>query len=134
MTKFMLLQKYEGGEGCDVPMPEWAPEDIAAHIQFQHDLNRELLENGELVGAEGLAWPDAAKIVVADGTTAPVITDGPFPEFKEFLAGYRIIDVDSEARALEIAARASAAPGNNGVPIQQPIEVREVMGAPMPEV
>ena len=64
----------------------------------------------------------------------PVITDGPYPESKELLAGYRLIDVDSAERALEIAARASAAPGQNGMPIQQPIEVREVLSAPDPEV
>jgi len=131
MPKFMLLQKYEGGAGCDVPMSEWSPDDIHAHIKFQQDLNHELLENGEFVGADGLTGPELAKFVVWDGAAAPVVTDGPFAESKELLAGFRMIDVESEARALEIAARASAAPGPNGVPIQQPIEVRQVMGAPV---
>jgi hypothetical protein len=134
MTKFMLLQNYEGGEGCTEPMSDWAPEDIQAHIQFQLALNAELAAAGELIDAQGLAWPDLAKRVTADGATAPVVTDGPFPEFKELLAGYRMIDVESEARAIEIAARASAAPGPRGVPIRQPIEVREVMGAPGPDL
>jgi hypothetical protein len=62
-----------------------------------------------------------------------VVTDGPFPESKQLLAGYRMIDVESEARAIEIAAKASAAPGSGGVPIQQSIEVRQVMGAPATE-
>jgi hypothetical protein len=130
MARFMLLQKYEGGAGCDVPMTEWAPKDIEAHIKFQHDLNAELTDSGEFVDAQGLAGPDLAKFVTSDGVSAPVVTDGPYAEAKELLAGYRTVDVESEARALEIAAKASAAPGHNGVAIQQPIEVRQIMGAP----
>ena len=75
-----------------------------------------------------------AKFVVSDGKSAPVVTDGPYPESKELLAGYRIIDVESLERAIEIAARASAAPGPDGAPIRDSIEVREIMGAPAPEV
>ncbi len=132
--RFMLLQNYgEVGSGC-APMNEWTPGDIRAHIDFQHELNAELLGSGELVDAQGLAGPDQARFVVSDGSSAPVITDGPFPESKELLAGYRLVDVDSLDRALEIAARSSAAPGPEGVPIQQPIEVREVLSAPDPEV
>jgi hypothetical protein len=130
MPKFMLLQKYEGGLGCEVPMSEWPAEDIKAHIEFQHLLNRELTESGELVDAQGLSLPDQAKVVTYDGAGTPLVTDGPYPESKELLAGYRTVDVPSEARALEIAARASAAPGLGGVPVQQPIEVREIVGAP----
>jgi hypothetical protein len=130
MTKFLLLQNYEGGSGCTEPMTSWAPQDIQAHIDFQIALNKQLADNGELVDAQGLAGPDLARRVTFDGTSAPVVTDGPFPEFKELLAGYRMVDVASEARAIEIAAQASAAPGYGGVPIQQPIEVRQVMGAP----
>ncbi len=134
MTKFLLIQNYEGGAGCDVPMNEWTLEDVQAHIQFQHDLNRELTEAGELVGAEGLAFPDAAKVVTFDGSGSPVVTDRPFPEAKEWVAGYRMVDVESEARAIEIAAKSSAAPGPAGVPIQQPIHVRQVMGAPVDDL
>ena len=130
MPKFMLLQHYEGGAGCDVPMTEWTPEEVQAHIRFQQDLNTELVAKGELVDAQGLAGPDVAKRVTFDGKGAPVVTDGPFPESKELLAGYRLVDVESEERALEIAAQTSAAPGPDGVPIQHPIEVRQVMGAP----
>jgi hypothetical protein len=124
MTKFLLLQSYGGGEGCELPMTEWAPGDIRAHIDFQHALNAELISTGELVDAQGLAGPELAKVVTFAGVGAPVVTDGPFLESKEFLAGYRMVDVESEARAIEIAAQASAAPGPGGVPIQQ------VMGAP----
>ncbi len=130
MTKFLLLQYYEGGEGCTEPMTNWEPEDIKAHIEFQQALNSELTDRGELVDAEGLAGPELAKIVTFDGVGAPVVTDGPFPESKELLAGYRMVDVESQERAIEIAATCSAAPGLGGVAIQQPIEVRQVMGAP----
>jgi hypothetical protein len=109
----------------------WPPEDIKAHIGFMMRLNKELKEAGELVGAEGLALPEQARIVRAgknDG--APEVTDGPYPEAKEFLAGYWIVDVDSTERAYEIAARASAAPGKAGVPMHMPIEVRQVMSLP----
>jgi hypothetical protein len=126
----MLLQHYAPAENCGVPMYEWRPEDIQAHIEFQHALNAELIASGELVDAQGLS--DQAKTVTKTGA-APVITDGPYPESKELLAGYRLIDVESLDRALEIAGRASAAPGPNGVPIGDHIQVREVMGAPMPD-
>jgi len=78
------------------------------------------------VQSEILTGPDLAKIVTSDGS-APVVTDGPFQEFKEWLAGFQIFDVESEERALEIAARLSAVPGPDGVPTQQPIHVRRVM-------
>ena len=133
--RYMLLQAYGGVELEDcVPMNEWTPEDVRAHLDFQHTLNAELLDRGELVDAQGLAGPDVAKVVVSDGINPPRIIDGPYPESKELLAGYRLIDVDSLDRALEIAARASAAPGPGGVAIQQQIEVRQVLGAPDPEV
>lgn len=126
--KFMLLQDYGAGvpEGTP-PMGEWTPDEVEAHIQFQKDLNAELRERGELVDAQALTAPELAKFVVSDGVD-PVVTDGPFAEAKELLAGYRMIDVESQERALVIAARASAAPGPGGAPIRQAIEVREVMG------
>src|SRR5258708_2188458 len=132
--RFMLLQNYGEVQSDCPPMTEWTPGDIRAHIEFQHALNGALTESGELVDAQGLAGPDLAKFVVWDGVGAAVITDGPYPESKELLAGYRIVDVETAERAVEIAAQASAAPGPNGVPIRQPIEVRQVMGAPDPEV
>jgi hypothetical protein len=132
--RYMLLQSY-GAAGADCPpMTQWTPADIKAHIEFQQVLNAELLERGELVDAQGLAGPDQVKFVISDGMSAPVITDGPFPESKELLAGYRIVDVESAERAVEIAARISAAPGANGAPVRLPIEVRAVMSAPDPEV
>ena len=125
--KFMLLQHYGRVEGDVPPMSKWAPEDVEAHIKFQMDLNADLRERGELVEAQALTGPDLAKIVLAtDG--APAVTDGPFAESKELLAGYRMIDVESQERAIEIAAQASEGPGPDGVPLRQQIEVREVMG------
>ena len=127
--RFMLLQNYGEVDSDCAPMPEWAPADIKAHIDFQHALNAELASLGELVDAQGLAGPEQAKFVVAQRAGAPVVTDGPYPETKELLAGYRLIDVENLDRALAIAAKASAAPGPNGTPICQPIEVRQVMSA-----
>lgn len=132
--RYMLLQNYGGVEADIPPMPEWSPEDVRAHIDFQQALNDELTRQGELVEAQGLAGPDQARFVVSDGTRAPVVTDGPYAEARELLAGYRLVDVDSLDRAIEIAARTSAAPGPDGVPIRQRIEVREVMSAPDPEL
>ncbi len=128
--KFMLLQNYAGGAGCTVPMSEWTPDEVQAHIDYQRAVNRELTERGELLDAQALTVPARAKFVIHNGIGAPAVTDGPFPESKELLAGYRIVDVESPARAIEIAALVSAAPARGGVPIQQPIEVREVMDGP----
>jgi hypothetical protein len=98
-------------------------------MNYYEALRQELLDSGELVTQEALTGPEYAKVVTSDGLTAPVVTDGPFPEFKEMLAGYQLVDVASEARAIEIAARISAVPGPGGVPQQQPIGVRRVMDA-----
>ena len=118
MTKYMLLQDYSGPAGCK-PMTEWDPADVKAHIEFQIALNQELAETGELVDAQGLAGPDLARFVIWDGQGAPVVTDGPFPESKELLAGYRMIDVASEARAIEIAARAAVRPAGGALPARR---------------
>jgi hypothetical protein len=107
----------------------WPKKDIQAHIAFMLDLNKALRESGELVSAEGLADPKQAKVVRAGKDGSPV-TDGVFPEAKEFLAGYWIVDVESEEQAHKIAARASAAPGLGGAPTNMPIEVRQVMSGP----
>ncbi|APE33685.1 hypothetical protein BOX37_06540 [Nocardia mangyaensis] len=131
--KYMLVKTYAKAAYCDTPVHEWAPEDIAAHIDFQRTLGEQLAAAGELVDAQGLAGPDQALIVSGDGRSAPVVTDGPFPETKEFLAGYWIVDVDSAERAVEIAAQASAAPGPGGKPIGEHIEVRPIMSAPAAE-
>lgn len=113
-------------------MGTWPKKAIADHMAFMHALNKDLREAGEWVAGEGLADPRQAVIVRVGKDGAPV-TDGVFPESKEFLAGYWIVDVDSEKRAHEIAARASSAPGADGKPFVIPIEVRQVMSAPPDE-
>jgi hypothetical protein len=131
--KFMLMMNAPRGTG-DWGVVNWSEDDLKAHIGFMKRFNDELKNAGELVGAEGLAAPGQARIVKAGKGGAPEVTDGPFAESKEFLAGYWIVDVESPKRAYEIAARASAAPGPGGKPLNMPIEVREVMSAPPVEV
>ena len=126
MTRYLLVVNFEGGV-CETPMEEWKPEEITAHLDYYSALHEELVSSGELVASEALTGPDLAKIVTSDGATAPVVTDGPFQEFKEWLAGYQIVDVESEARAIEIAAKISAVPGPGGEATQQPIQVRQIM-------
>jgi hypothetical protein len=128
MPRYMLLTKHDDNIGAG-PMSEWDPDDITAHLEFLRALNQELIDNGELVDMQALTGPELAKIVTVDGQGSPV-TDGPYTEVKEVLAGYQLIDVESEARAIEIAARVSAAPGPGGVPLRQRIEVRQLMGPP----
>jgi hypothetical protein len=127
--KYMLMMHAPGGKG-DWQVSNWSPDDLKAHIEFMHQLNSELRAAGELVGAEGLAGPGDARVVRAGQNGAPAVTDGPFAESKEFLAGFWIVDVDRTERAYEIAARASSAPGPGGTPLIIPIEVRQVMSAP----
>jgi len=125
---------------------KWSPQDYEKQAAFMHAFHEELKNSGELVAAEGLSFPDQARVVRAGSDGAPIVTngvvrgikdgvpfvtDGVFPESKEFLAGYTIIDVESAERAYKIAARLSAAPGPGGKPGNIPIEVRQVMsGAP----
>lgn len=106
----------------------WSQRDIQAHFAFLKALNKDLSESGELVANEGLAAPHQAMLVRAGEDGAPPITDGVFPEAKEFLLGYWIVDVESPERAYEIAARLSGGPGPGGARLSMPIEVREVMG------
>ena len=130
--KYMLMMNVNG-PNSDWAVSDWSQDDFKGHIGFMMRLNKELTESGELVGAEGLAAPGQARIVRAGKSGKPEITDGPFPESKEFLAGYWIVDVDSPERAYQIAAEASAAPGPGGVPFNMAIEVRQVMSGP-PEI
>ena len=132
--KFMLLMNAPRAKGeGDWGVVNWSPQDFKVHIDFMKNFARRLKENGELVGAEGLGSPGQAKLVRAGKNGATEVTDGPFAESKEFLAGYWIVDVDSPERAYAIAGEASAAPGPGGKPINMPIDVREVMSGP-PEV
>jgi hypothetical protein len=128
--KYMLMMNAPRGTG-EYQADGWSPDDFKAHIAFMHHLNKELKDAGELVSAEGLAAPGEAKLVRASKNGGPPATDGVFPESKEFLAGFWLVDVDRPERAYEIAAQASAAPGPGGKPLIIPIEVRQVMQAPV---
>jgi hypothetical protein len=127
--KFMLMMHAPRGDG-DWQVMSWPPGAIQAHIAFMKALNRELHAAGQIVDAQGLAPPSAARVVRAGADGAPEITDGPFAEAKEFLAGYWIVDVADRAEAAAIAARASMAPGRDGAPLHLAIELREVMAVP----
>jgi hypothetical protein len=129
MKYMLMMNTMKAGQG----VPAWPKKDLQAHVTFMMGFVKELRESGELVAAEGLAFPDQAKVVRAGKNGLP-ITDGVFPESKEFLAGYWIVDVDSPERAYALAAKASAAPGIGGDPLNMPIEVRQVMSAPPPEM
>ena len=126
MARYLLIVDFQPGVSKR-GMETWTPDEVQAHLDYYGALNRELIASGELVGQEILTGPDHAKVVTSDGVTAPVVTDGPFQEFKEWIAGYQIVDVDTEERAVEIAAKYSAVPGEDGIPIQQPIQVRRIM-------
>jgi hypothetical protein len=125
--KFMLMMNHPGKGPYEIL--NWAHDDLKRHIAFMKAFNEKLQSAGELVGVAGLAGPDQAKLVRAGGDGKP-ITDGVFPEAKEFLAGYWIVQVDRPERAYELAAEASAAPGPGGKPLNMGIEVREVMSGP----
>lgn len=128
MPKYLLLKHYTGGptEQTFAPMDEWTPAEIDAHMAFQHEVTRILRQNGEFVDAQALS-PEGAWVQYGGPDAAPVVTDGPFPETKELIAGWYVIDVDSEARAHEVAALVSSAPGKDSLPIHEWLEVRPVM-------
>jgi len=129
MKYILMMNTMKAGAG----VPNWPKKDLQAHIAFMRSFVNDLRESGELVSAEGLSFPDQAKLVRAGKDGMP-ITDGVFPEGKEFLAGYWIVNVDTPERAYTIAARASAAPGPGGAPLNMPIEVRPVLSEPPPEM
>lgn len=124
MAKYLLLKHYRGGPTPvhDVPMDQWTPAEIDAHMQFMNDFAARLEESGEFVDAQALA-PEGA-FVRYDGEGRPPVTDGPFAETKDLIAGWMVIDVDSWERAVELAGELSAAPGANGKPIHEWLEVR----------
>jgi hypothetical protein len=124
--KYLLIVDYRPGV-IDTPMEEWKPEEVRAHMDYYTALNKQLMESGELVDGYALRPPATAKVVTSDGRGADVVTDGIYPETKEILAGFQVVDVDSEQRAVEIATLVSRVPGPGGVPLGQPIVVRQVM-------
>lgn len=128
-TRMKYLLMMHTPSGGPYQIMSWPPDAIRAHIAFMRDFSSRLAAAGELAGAEGLAGPDQARLVRADKDGRPV-TDGVFPETKEFLAGFWMIEVDSPERAYALAAEASSAPGPDGQPLRMAIEVRQVMSGP----
>ena len=130
MAKYLLLKHYRGAPASvnDVPMDQWTPEEVSAHIRYMQDFAARLEGTGEFVGELALS-PDGAW-VRSDGEGRPPVTDGPFAETKDLIAGWMIIDVDSLERAHEAAAFLSSAPGPGGIPLNEWIEVRPVMSVP----
>jgi hypothetical protein len=129
-VKYILMMSHKKSQTEGIM--SWPETDIKAHIAYMIGLNKDLGASGELVSAEGLAFPDQAVLVRAGKDGTPV-TDGVFPETKEFLAGYWIVEVDQPERAYAIAAKASAAPGTGGAPLNMAIEVRQIMSGPPEE-
>ncbi|GAB3181816.1 YciI family protein [Nesterenkonia halophila] len=124
MTKYLLLKHYRGAPAPvnDVPMDRWAPEEVTAHVQFMENLAERLRASGEFLDGQALS-PEGAW-VRHDGPGRPPITDGPFPETKDLIAGWMAIDVESWDRALEVADELSSAPGAGGESIHEWLEVR----------
>ncbi|MFI1912368.1 YciI family protein [Nocardia sp. NPDC020380] len=124
MTKYLLLKHYRGAPASvnDVPMDQWTPEEISAHVQYMQDFGARLEESGEFVEHRALA--PGGTFVRSDGEGRPPVTDGPFAETKDLIAGWTIIDVESYERALELAGELSAAPGAGGKPVQEWLEIR----------
>jgi hypothetical protein len=129
MAKYLFLKHYRGAPAAvnNVPMEQWTPEEFDAHVQYMRDFAARLEETGEYVGGEALA-PQGAW-VRSDGEGRPPVTDGPFAETKDLIAGWMIIDVDSWERAVELAGELSAAPGAGGQPIHEWLEVRPFLTA-----
>ncbi|MFL6205378.1 MAG: YciI family protein [Acidimicrobiales bacterium] len=130
MPKYLLLKHYQGAPAPvnDIPMDQWTPEEVEAHIGFMRDFGARLEQTGELVDAQALS-PEG-QWVRYDGEGRPPVTDGPFAETKDLIAGWMVIDVDSYDRAVELAGELSAAPGANGDPIHEWLEVRPFLAAP----
>ena len=130
MAKYLLLKHYRGGPAAvnDIPMDRWSPAEVDAHIKFMQDFAAELERTGEFVDAQALS-PDGAWVRY-DGEGRPAVVDGPFAETKDLIAGWMVIDVDSYERAVELAGALSAAPGANGEPIHEWLELRPFMSEP----
>ena len=132
MAKYLLLKHYRGGPkqrpNAELSMDKWTPDEVTAHIEFMQQFADDLAERGEYVGGEALS-PEGT-FVRYDGEGNPPVTDGPFAETKDLIAGWMVIDVESVERAHEAAALLSSAPGPGGVPIKEWIEVRPFLENP----
>jgi hypothetical protein len=127
--KYMLLM-HSNKQGWDDMPTAWSQDDLKVMVQYMHQLNGELQKAGELVEARGLTGPDAMRTYQAQPDGDPIITDGPFSETKEVLAGYWVVDVATEERLLEIVHRISVTPGPGGKPLNQQVEIHPEGVAP----
>jgi hypothetical protein len=125
--KYLLLMQFPLQDWRTKRMDLWPTPAVKAHMEYLRGFRKELTEAGELVSVEGLVGPEEAREVRAGKEARPEVTDGPFAESKEFLAGYVVVDVDSPRRAYEIAALWSAGPGPDGKPGNLPVQVRQIM-------
>jgi hypothetical protein len=125
--KFMVQMNVKRGP---YQMAGWSQEDVKRMVGFMHQLNADLKSAGQFVVAEGLESPDHARLVKAADDGSPVVTDGPFTESKEFIAGFWIIDVKDADAAYQMAAKVSSCPGPGGAPLNMLVEVRAVGVAP----
>lgn len=130
MAKYLLLKHYRGAPEPpnNVPMNEWAPHEVSAHIQYMNDFADRLAESGEFVTSYALS--ESGTWVRSDGDGRPPLTQGPFDEDKDLVAGGMVIDVATHDRALELAAELSAAPGAGGEPIREWLELRPFLESP----
>ena len=131
--KYLLLKHYRGGPTPNVdfaPMDQWTPKEVDAHMQYMHDFAVRLEGTGEFV--DGQALSPEGTFVRYDGEGRPPVTDGPFAETKDLIAGWMVIDVDSYGRALELAGELSAAPGAGGKPIREWLELRPFLAEHSP--
>jgi hypothetical protein len=128
--KYLLLKHYRGAPTPvnDVPMEQWTPAEIDAHVAYMDEWAKRLEGTGEFV--EGQALSQEGTFVRSDGEGRPPVTDGPFAETKDLIAGWMVIDVDSYERAIELAGELSAAPGAGGKPINEWLEVRPFLTLP----
>jgi hypothetical protein len=128
MAKYLLLKHYRGAPQAvnDVPMEQWTPEEISDHVQYMNDFAARLQGTGEFVDSQALS--SEGTFVRSDGEGRPPVTDGPFAETKDLIAGWMVIDVDTYERALELAGELSAAPGAGGEPIHEWLELRPFLG------
>ncbi|CAO5252619.1 YciI family protein [Frankia sp. AgKG'84/4] len=130
MAKYLLLKHYRGAPDAvnNIPMDQWTPAEISDHIKYMQDFAARLEQTGEFVDAQALA-PEGM-FVRFDGEGRPPVTDGPFAETKDLIAGWMAIDVESHERAVELAGELSAAPGAGGRPIHEWLELRPFMTEP----
>jgi hypothetical protein len=130
MAKYLLLKHYRGAPAPvnNVPMDRWTPDEVEAHMKFMSDFAAGLESSGEFIDGQALS-PDGVWVRY-DGEGQPPVTDGPFAETKDLIAGWLIIDVDSFERAIELAGELSAAPGARGEPIHEWLEVRPFLTPP----